>query len=182
MTTCSTCQAEAPDGTAFCPTCGTSLAGAPAPAAARGPASAVKFDLSALTHTERIVGGATIVLFISFFLPWFSVSFGLGSVSADGLTAHGYLYIPLLISIALIAFLAAGALGLWKLPATSPLSRDQILLVATAVSFVLVLLGFVLKPGGSGVGWSFGAFVGLIAAIVALVPVARPVIQARRSR
>jgi len=65
------------------------------------------------------------------------------------------------------------ALGLWNLPATSPLRREQILLGATTVNLVLVLIAFLLKPGGdthSGVGWSFGAFVALIAAVVAAFP------------
>jgi hypothetical protein len=40
-----------------------------------------------------------------------------------------------------------------------------------------------LKPGGygfSGIGWGFGAFVGLVAAIVAAFPTAAPAIKARR--
>jgi len=42
-----------------------------------------------------------------------------------------------------------------------------------------------LKPGGygfHGVGWSYGAFVGLIAAIVAAFPLGWPIIQARRGK
>jgi hypothetical protein len=49
---------------------------------------------------------------------------------------------------------------------------------------VLTILAFLLKPGGigfSGIGWGFGAFVGLIAAVVAAAPLAIPAIQARRS-
>jgi hypothetical protein len=143
----------------------------------------VKFDLASIGRTERLVGGGTLVLFIALFLPWFSVSLGpLGSASASGLTAHGYLYITLILAIAVIAFLVAEALGVWTLPATSPLTRDQLLLIATGVNFVLVLLGFLLKPGGSGVGWSWGAFVALIAAVVAVFPLGWPVIQARRAK
>jgi hypothetical protein len=182
-TPCPSCQTEVAEGTAFCPSCGTSVAGAPA-AATAGPSTSpqIKFDASTLSQTDRIVGVATVVLFISLFLPWFSVNLGFASATASGLSAHGYLYIPLLISIALIAFLAAGALGLWTLPTTSAVSRDQVLLIGAAISFVFVLLGFVLKPGGSLVGWSFGAFISLVAAVVALVPTARPAIQARRGK
>jgi hypothetical protein len=146
----------------------------------------VKFDLNALGRTDRLVGGGTLVLFIALFLPWFSVSFGpLGSASASGLTSHGYLYIVLILALAVIGLLVAEALGVWSLPATSPISRDQALLIATGINFVLVLIAFLLKPGGdthSGVGWSFGAFVGLIAAVVAAFPLAWPVIQARRGK
>jgi hypothetical protein len=209
--TCPNCQTVATAGTPTCPSCGNALgapqattygaSAAPPPAASYAssspppPASAgpgaqakpqIKFDLSSIGRTDRLVGGGTLVLFIALFLPWFSVSFGpLGSASASGLTAHGYLYIVLILAIAVIALLVAEALGVWKLPATSPLSREQMLLIATGINFVLVLIAFLLKPGGdthSGVGWSFGAFVGLIAAVVAAFPLAYPVIQARRGK
>jgi hypothetical protein len=146
----------------------------------------VKFDLASVGRTDRLVGIGTLVLFIALFLPWFSISFGpLGSASASGLTAHGYLYITLILAIGVMALVAAEALGVWTLPATSPLPREQILLLATGINFILVLIAFLLKPGGdthSGVGWSYGAFVGLIAAVVAAFPLAWPVIQARRGK
>jgi hypothetical protein len=196
--TCPNCQTVAAEGTTSCPSCGNALgvpqasyaSSSPPPPAAAGPGAQskpqIKFDLNSIGRTDRLVGGGTLVLFIALFLPWFSVSFGpLGSASASGLTAHGYLYIVLILAIAVIALLVAEALGVWKLPATSPLSREQMLLIATGINFVLVLIAFLLKPGGdthSGVGWSFGAFVGLIAAVVAAFPLAYPVIQARRGK
>jgi hypothetical protein len=181
-TTCSNCQTEVPEGSANCPGCGTSVMPAASAPAAAASTPQIKFDASALSQTDRIVGIATAVLFISLFLPWFNANFGFVTASADGLSAHGYLYVTLFISLGIVAFLALGALGLWKLPTSSAISHDQVLLIGTAVSFVLVLLGFLLKPGGSGVGWDWGAFVGLAAAVVALLPLARPVIQARRGK
>jgi hypothetical protein len=206
--TCPNCQTVATAGAVTCPSCGNALGGpqaapfsasaAPPPAASYAsssppppaghaqPKPQIKFDPASVGRTERLVGGGTLILFIALFLPWFSVSFGpLGSASASGLTAHGYLYIVLILALAVIALLVAEALGVWNLPATSPVSREQVLLIATGVNFVLVLIAFLLKPGGdthSGVGWSFGAFVGLIAAVVAAFPLAWPVIQARRSK
>jgi hypothetical protein len=53
------------------------------------------------------------------------------------------------------------------------------------INLVLVLLAFLFKPAGFGVvsvGWSFGAFIGLIAAIVAVVPLARPALAARKAK
>jgi hypothetical protein len=138
-----------------------------------------------LTQTDRIVGIASLVLFISLFLSWYSID-GFG---ASGLSAHNYLYITLILSIAIVGLLVAQALSLWKLPDSSPVARDQLLLIATGVNFVLVLLAFIFKPGGGGAygfhynwGWSFGSFIGLIAAIVAVVPMARPAIEARRGK
>jgi hypothetical protein len=191
--TCSNCQTESAEGTALCPGCGAALAAAPAgttagasPAGAAAPAgSQVKFDATKLTQTDRIVGIASFVLLISLFLSWFSVSLGpIGSVSASGLSAHGYLYIVLILSIVIVALLAVRALGAWVFPSTAPVTEEQALLIATGINFVLVLIAFLLKPGGvgSGVGWSFGAFVGLIASIVAVVPLARPALAARKAK
>jgi hypothetical protein len=198
-TTCPNCQTVTTAGAVNCPSCGNALAGAPLlsqtaatppppppPGAAAAPRPQIKFDLASIGRVDRLVGGGTLLLFISLFLPWFSVSFGpIGSASASGLTAHGYLYIVLIISIAIIALIGAEILGVWKLPATSPLARDQVLLIGTGINFVLVLIAFLLKPGGdshSGVGWSFGAFIALIAAVVAVFPLGWPLIQARRGK
>ncbi len=50
---------------------------------------------------------------------------------------------------------------------------------------VLVVIGFLLKQvdgvSGSGIGWKFGSFLALIAAVVAIAPVAMPIIQARQA-
>jgi len=87
----------------------------------------------------------------------------------------------------MIAIFALNALDLWRTPSTSPLAEEQILLVGASINFVLVLLAFLFKPSvGFGfvdvkVGWAWGSFVGLAAAIVALVPLAKPAIDARRA-
>jgi hypothetical protein len=194
-TTCPNCQTVTTAGTAKCPGCGNVLAGAPLsqtaatpppPPPSGAPRPQVKFDLASIGRVDRLVGGGTLVLFISLFLPWFSISFGpIGSASASGLTSHGYLYIVLIIALAIIAMIGAEILGVFKLPESSPVTRDQALLIGTAINFVLVLIAFLLKPGGdthSGVGWSFGAFIGLIAAVVAVFPLGFPIIQARRGK
>ncbi|MGP0032149.1 MAG: hypothetical protein ACLPVF_16805 [Acidimicrobiales bacterium] len=208
--TCSNCQSESAEGTQFCANCGAALAGAPAAAAPPGsvapPAAAaasatppqdapappaasstpqIKFDASQLERTDWIVGIASFVLLISLFLSWFSVSFGsIGSASADGVTAHGYLWIVFILCLGIIVLLALQLLNLWAMPDESPVNTGQILLIATVINLVLVVLAFLFKPGGigSGVGWSFGAFVGLVAAIVAVVPLARPALAARKAK
>jgi len=134
---------------------------------------------------DRLTGGATVVLFISLFLPWFSASASLGGFSAsssvDALSAHGYLYLVLIIALLMVGYLIARA-GLNAMPAL-PLSHERLLTIAAGINFLLVLIAFVFKPSGNSlvsVGWDFGAFVGLLAAIVALVPLVRGGLQARR--
>jgi hypothetical protein len=183
---CSQCGNNVTDGSATCPNCGAQLAPATAPGPAqRSPAGtpAFRFDLNRLSRADQIAGGASVILFISLFLPWFGVSFAFVSANADALTAHGYLWITLILCLAIVAYLVMAA-GFEQLPVSLPLNREQLLLVATGINFVLVLLAFVFKPGGVGsvgVGWRFGAFVGLIAAVAAVAPLAIPAIQARRT-
>jgi acyl-CoA reductase-like NAD-dependent aldehyde dehydrogenase len=93
----------------------------PAPGAHAKPQ--IKFDLASIGQTDRLVGGGTLVLFIALFLPWFSVKLrSLGSATASGLSAHGYLYITLILTIASARASGRRRLGVWKLPSTSPLS------------------------------------------------------------
>ncbi len=207
--TCPNCQTVAGEGATTCPSCGNVL-GAPqatayaasAPPPPPGPAHAastpppaasgahakpqIKFDFATLSQTDRLVGGGSLVLFIALFLPWFSVKLGiLGTATASGLSAHGYLYVTLILTLGILGLLVAEALGIWKLPSTIQLSRDQILLIATVINLILVVIAFVFKPSGLGVvkvGWSWGAFVALIAAVVAAFPLGWPVIQARRGK
>ena len=134
------------------------------------------------TRTDRIAGAATLVLLISLFLPWFTYSYGVGSVSVDGLW-HGWMYLVLIICLGILAYLVMRT-GYRQMPFKLPMADEQLLLIATAVNAVLSILAFLLKPGGigfSGIGWGFGAFLGLAASIVAAVPLAVPAIKARRS-
>ena len=91
--------------------------GSPPPPRGRDRSRKSSSILLSVGHVDRLVGGATLVLFIALFLPWFSVNFGgiIGTASASGLTAHGYLYITLILSLAILGLLVAEALGLWKI-------------------------------------------------------------------
>jgi hypothetical protein len=108
---------------------------------------------------------ATLVLFIALFLPWYGVSIGPISVTADA-TAHGYMDIVLVLCLVELAYLVAIA-GLPELRGRLPLPHDVLLTGINAVNLVLVVIAFFDK---SGAGWRFGAFVGLVAAIVAALP------------
>ena len=159
-------------------------AGSPAPPpgaaypAPTGGTPSYSFNVARWSTADRITGIASLVLFISLFLPWFSVNFGFGIVTASGLDSHGYLYLVLFVSIAILVYLFARA-GWDKLPISASVAHAPVMLVATLLNLVIVALAFLLKPGGSGVGWSIGAFVALAAAIVAVAPIAIPAIQSR---
>ena len=180
---CAKCGSSMADGTAVCPNCGAPQSATPGvsgAASSSGGMPPVAFDAKRWGQTDRIVGGATLVLFISLFLHWYSVNLGLATGTANGLH-HGYMYITLILSLVVVVYLLARAA--WaEMPFKLPLPHEQILTIAAAINLVLTIISFIFKPSGLGVvkvGWSFGAFVGLIAAIVAAVPKLVPMLQAR---
>jgi len=161
---------------------GSSPSGPPPTPRSGGGTPQFQFDAKRWAQAERITLAGTVVLFISLFLPWFTYNYGLGSISVDGLW-HGWMYITLIVSLAVILYLVARA-GFSEMPFKLPATDAQLLLGATSLNLVLTVLAFVFKPGGlgfSGIGWGFGAFLGLAAAIVAAAPQAIPAIQARRN-
>ena len=198
--TCPKCQREAADDASFCPSCGASLgqgappaaapdmsapaaagAGAPETGASSSSSSSVpayKFDATRWSLADRIAGGATVVLFISLFLSWFGVTVIGITVTASGLSAHGWLYIVLILCILIVTYLGLRA-GWDEMPVSANLPHLTVMLVATIVNLVLVSIAFIDKPGGSAVGWQFGAFLGLIAAVAAAAPYAIPPLRAR---
>ncbi len=195
--TCPQCQSEAADAATFCPSCGASLAraataGAPPPPPTGVPAGSAapsagstlppyRFDAARWSMADRIAGIATIVLFVCLFLPWFTYTAGfLGasvSFSVNGLW-HGWMYISLILDILIVAYLVLRA-GWDRLPISQDVPHVTVMMVATIVNAVLVLIAFIDKPGGGGVGWGFGAILGLIAALVAAAPYAIPQLRAK---
>jgi hypothetical protein len=206
--TCPQCQSQVADDAGTCPSCGSSLsasptstaaqaaptvsAPAPAPASAAGAAAssgssvpAYKFDAARWSLADRIAGIASAVLFISLFLDWFSASLGPFSGSESGLSAHWYLYFVLILCVLIVAYLVLRA-GWDELPIDMRFPHLTIMMVATLVNLVLVFLGFIFKPSAGSfaavhisVGWSFGAILGLIAAVVAAAPYAIPQLRAK---
>lgn len=104
----------------------------------------------------------------------------------SGTAAHGWLWLVFIVVLAILGYLAAVA-GFQVLPFKSPLRHDQLLLTATGVNLALVFIAFLLKPStyglaGVSIGWSIGAFLALIAAIVAvaaLTPASRQRLDSR---
>ena len=206
--TCPQCQSEAADGATACPSCGATLGSsstatqaapavsapappAPAPAGSRTRGScartssgssipAFKFDAARWSLADRIAGIATVVLFISLFLSWYTYSIAGSNFTADGLW-HGWMYISLILCIAIVAYLVLRA-GWDELPIGTKVPHLTAMMAATIVNLVLVVIAFLDKPGGGGVGWGFGAFVGLIAAVVAAAPYCVPQLRARKER
>jgi hypothetical protein len=123
--------------------------------------------------SDLVIGGALVVLLIALFLPWFSGRvqlFQSAAVSgaADGTQAHGYLWVVfVLVIVALIVLVGRDAID--RLPGNLP-SAEQMLVGATGLALVLTILGLLQKPASGGlisIGWSYGGFIALLAALVA---------------
>jgi len=153
-----------------------------------GPASGlppVNFDLNRLTKADKIVAVATLITMISLWLPWFSGKYSaLGitsSATVSGTGVHGWLWLEFILALALLVYLAARAA--WdRLPFTLPIAHERLLVVGTAVQLLLIVIGFFAMPPTNGVqglsiSWDFGAFLALIASIVAAAPVIYPVVK-----
>lgn len=192
---CSQCGNSVVEGAAVCSRCGARLAG-PAASPAGGPASeaagggmrpattapAFGFDVRQWTPGDQVAGLASLVLLISLFLPWFTVrvsgfsAFSGLSASGSGTTAHGWLWIVFVLVLVIFGLLILAAIQ--PPPRLGfPLPYELVLLVLTGLNLLLVLIAFVDKPSASfvSVGWDYGAFIALIAAIVALVPAVRAI-------
>jgi hypothetical protein len=134
------------------------------------------------TGSDLLIGTSLIVLMVALFMPWFS---GTGQLaantgsrvlsSADGPSAHGYVWFVFALTIiALIVLVARDAIS--RVPGNVP-SPQQILLVATGLALLLTILAAVIKPSPSfdiagqtvSIGWSYGGFVAIAAAAVAFV-------------
>jgi hypothetical protein len=145
---------------------------------------AYHFDAARLTTADIICAIATFILFIALFLDWFTIGNGLFSYSWTGLSAHGWLYIDLILCIAIIIYLGMRA-GWDEMPLSVKVPHLTVMMVATLVNLVLVIIAFIEMPtgpdgfSGSGVGWSFGAVLALIAAIVAAAPYTVPQLRAK---
>jgi len=173
---CSRCLIEVSPGTALCPKCGAAIRRPVIPGPPPKRVRKSRQRLNALNGRHWVVGPATFVLLVSFWLPWYSF----GPISADGLGAHGWLFIAVVNSIVLVLYVLITAFEVGDLAAQGRLSKDQLLALITGVNLALVVLAFLLKP--AGFGWSWGAFVALAAAIVSFLPFGLPLIQAQRRR
>ncbi len=196
--TCPQCQTQTADDSNHCPNCGAALhagattaqtapaGGGPAQTAPTGPAAAPSgsslppyvFDLAKLNLADKIAAVASLVLLISLFLSWFGITIIGIHLTVSGTSAHGFLWIVFIICLAILAYLLCIA-GWGNLPFAPQLPHLTVMIVATVVNLVLVFIAFIDKPGGSGVGWEFGAVLALIAAVVAAAPYAVPPLRAK---
>lgn len=139
------------------------------------PSTTFRLDLRRLSRVDQTVGGASVLVFISLFLPWFGVSVLGASFNISGTTAHGYLVIVAILALVLVGYMLLRS-GWDEFPLHLPIAHAPLLLIGTGLQFILVLIGFFDKPA-AGLNWEFGAYLAVIAAAVAAAPVVIPAIR-----
>ena len=180
---CSQCGNAVAENARFCSSCGSAVAG---PAASsgivttgvRGPSHAsgnafdhepnwtLNFDVKHWGRGDVVGAAATFVLFIALFLPWFGIGiggYGIPGLSESALGADGWMYLVLILNLVILGYLVARAM--WD-NLRLPLPHWQALAGVTGLDLLLTLICFITKP--SGTTWSFGAYVGLLAALAAV--------------
>jgi hypothetical protein len=140
--------------------------------------AAFAFDARRWTVADQITGGATMVLLVSLFLPWFGTDGGFFSVSVDGLW-HSYMVIDLLLAVAILGYLVLRAGFGSPPPGLSVAAAGQLLAGAAVLNLLLAGVSFATKPAGTN--WQYGAYLGLAAAIVAVTLPVRSVLAARHA-
>jgi hypothetical protein len=148
---------------------GQQIAGSPRPA------EVFRLDIRRLSPPEQTVAGASLVVFISLFLPWFGIS-GFGATfTMSGTSAHGYLYLEVILALLVFAYLVARA-GWDQLPLTLPIAHGPLLLIGSGLQFLLVFIGFIDKPA-SVLSWEVGAYLALVASAVAAAIMIIPAVR-----
>jgi hypothetical protein len=144
----------------------------------RSPSSAQPHhDDAVLTPAVIVTSAATLVLFISLFFDWFSID---GVSYGNAFSWDGYLIVVAIVSVVLLADLARRVV---RGRSFLPLAQEQLMIGGTAVNLVLVLIAFLDRPSAASyqVGWSAGAIIALVFAVIALAPSLLPGFLARAS-
>jgi hypothetical protein len=146
--------------------------------AGRAQAGQFRPDVRRLTRVEQMTGGATLIVLISLFLPWFG--FDEIGTSISGTSAHGYLAIAVLVEVLLAGYLLWRS-GWEEFPVGLPINHEVLLLAATGLQFVLVAVAFLDVPV-AGLSREFGAFLALIASVAAVGLAVGPGLRSRQRR
>jgi hypothetical protein len=135
-------------------------------------------NLKRLTVADKVAGAASLVLLIALFLPWYTVSVPGTSSTLSGAGIHRFLWLAVLLSIVVLTYLIVHATVGWDSTPMNRLAREPVLLGLSLVQLILVIIPFFDVPDtlirNVTVGYAYGAYIGLVAAIAALVTVVVP--------
>lgn len=119
--------------------------------------------LKELSLGEKIVAAAGVVLFIDGFLAWYSVDYGIGSITRNGWQSPGALWsiIAILLGLVMAAQVLVDKLGLAQLPdKLGNFSWGLVHLVGGGVALLFVIIKVLNESSSMG----FAFYIGIIAA------------------
>ncbi len=117
-------------------------------------------DLSKLTMSEKIVGGAGIVLVVDLLLfPWHKVDLGILSVSRSAIESPNWFWgvLAMLVALAMVAVVVATRFTAAKVP-DLPIPLGQAMFFAGIAVAALLLIKLVVETDFLG----FGAYLGIL--------------------
>ncbi len=129
-------------------------------------------DVSQLSQGAKIAGGAGLLLLITMFLPWYSVSASFAGFEASnsGNAWEVFGFIDIILFLTAIAAIAVAVMSAQNRAGAMPLPPGQLLLGLGGLATLLVVFRVLSVPDGGidvdgvDVGRKFGLFLGLIAA------------------
>jgi len=127
--------------------------------------SRIRLDPQRLGVGDVMVAGASLVLMIGIYLPWFEFgSRSTGYFSFDATAVRSWMVITFFIALAIVVYLVVRVVvdRFWL-----PLPHWFILLGAGGVNLVLTVACFAKKA--TGVSWDIGAYLSVLAAVTAVV-------------
>jgi hypothetical protein len=148
------------------------------------------FNPSRWSPYDKIIALAAVVLAVSVFLPWFKAGIRISGSSGayygtmfmpgpiNGITVHHYLWAAF--AVAVLQFTVLAARYFPSPRSLRPSLYRQLMIIASGLSFVIVLAGLIMRPAswfgsinlGDGfalvIGWDYGALVAVGAAIISL--------------
>lgn len=129
------------------------------------------FDPSTVSRANWVAAGGALILFISVFLSWYSVSVKGGLGVSGSASSSGWSSVDAAKLVALLALIALAVvvIELFVPNVTLPVPGSFLIIGAGGLSVLLVLLKMVSHPGGGGVvdvSLAYGIFISLIAAAV----------------
>lgn len=115
------------------------------------------------TGSNVALGAPSVVVVVSLFLPWFGVSLGPVGLSVDGLSAHRFLFVVLVLALLELSYLSVSSLRS-GLGGRLSSSGTTLLVTSSVLEAVLVVVAFADGPAGERL---FGAYLGLFGAACA---------------
>jgi hypothetical protein len=119
-------------------------------------------DLSKLSLSDKIIGGAGIVLLIDLlFLPWHNIDLGFVSASRSGIESPNSFWgiLALLLTIAVVAVIAVTRLTTTSMP-DLPVPLNRAIFIATIAVLALLVIKLISETSYLG----FGAYLGILLA------------------